>query len=260
MFSRIFIERPRFAIVISVVMVLSGIISLYKLPVAEYPEIAPPSLYVSAEYTGASAEVVAQTVAMPIEDQINGVEDLLYFSSNSSDNGSYSCNVTFKSGNAIFLAHQLEAAMFHLRDMEGDYAIVPYPMTEKEQGQYYSQVNHWCDCFVAVSSAVDNERIEFVSFMMEAMAAYSNKHLRPFIYETVLKYQRVNDEQSSAMVDVIMDGIVIDYAVVHDIADLAEMVLKAAIDETPLNVQAMVKKNVITSAINEIMKAHGIES
>ena len=169
-------------------------------------------------------------------------------------------NVTFKSGNAIFLAHQLEAAMFHLRDMEGDYAIVPYPMTEKEQGQYYSQVNHWCDCFVAVSSAVDNERIEFVSFMMEAMAAYSNKHLRPFIYETVLKYQRVNDEQSSAMVDVIMDGIVIDYAVVHDIADLAEMVLKAAIDETPLNVQAMVKKNVITSAINEIMKAHGIES
>ena len=98
MFSKIFIERPRFAIVISIVMVLSGIISLFKLPVAEYPEIAPPSLYVSAEYTGASAEVVAQTVAMPIEDQINGVEDLLYFSSNSNDTGSYSCNVTFKSG------------------------------------------------------------------------------------------------------------------------------------------------------------------
>ena len=98
MFSRIFIERPRFAIVISIVLVLAGIISLNKLPVAEYPEIAPPSLYVSAEYTGASAEVVAQTVAMPIEDQINGVEDLLYFSSNSSDTGSYSCNVTFKSG------------------------------------------------------------------------------------------------------------------------------------------------------------------
>lgn len=98
MFSRIFIERPRFAIVISIVMVLAGLISLYKLPVAEYPEIAPPSLYVWAEYTGASAEVVAQTVAMPIEDQINGVEDLLYFSSNSSDTGSYSCNVTFKSG------------------------------------------------------------------------------------------------------------------------------------------------------------------
>ena len=98
MFSRIFIERPRFAIVISIVMVLAGVISLYKLPVAEYPEIAPPSLYVWAEYTGASAEVVAQTVAMPIEDQINGVEDLLYFSSNSSDTGSYSCNVTFKSG------------------------------------------------------------------------------------------------------------------------------------------------------------------
>ena len=98
MFSKIFIERPRFAIVISIVMVLAGAISLFKLPVAEYPEIAPPSLYVWADYAGASAEVVAQTVAMPIEDQINGVEDLLYFSSNSSDTGTYSCNVTFKSG------------------------------------------------------------------------------------------------------------------------------------------------------------------
>lgn len=104
MFSKIFIDRPRFAIVISLVMVLTGIISLYKLPVSEYPEIAPPTLSVSATYAGASAEEVSQTVAMPIEDQINGVDDLLYFSSTSDNAGNYSCNVTFKSGTSTDMA------------------------------------------------------------------------------------------------------------------------------------------------------------
>ena len=98
MFSKIFIERPRLAIVISLVMVLAGLISLSKLPVAEYPEIAPPTLFVSAVYTGASAEVIAQTVAMPLEDEINGVDDLLYFQSTSDNSGNYQCRVTFKSG------------------------------------------------------------------------------------------------------------------------------------------------------------------
>ena len=84
--------------VISLVMVIAGAISLTRLPVAEYPEIAPPTLYVSASYEGASAEVITQTVAMPLEDEINGVEDLLYFSSNSDKAGSYTCTVTFKSG------------------------------------------------------------------------------------------------------------------------------------------------------------------
>ena len=98
MFSRIFIERPRFAVVISIVLVLAGIISLRKLPVEEYPEIAPPTLFVSTQYTGASAEAISQTVAIPLEDEINGVDDLMYFSSTCDNSSNYQCQVTFKSG------------------------------------------------------------------------------------------------------------------------------------------------------------------
>jgi len=98
MFSQIFIERPKLAIVISLVMVLAGAICINKLPVAEYPEIAPPKINVEAVYTGASAEVIAETVGIPLENELNGLEDLLYFNSTSNNNGSYSCSITFKSG------------------------------------------------------------------------------------------------------------------------------------------------------------------
>ena len=95
MFSKIFIERPRFAMVISIVFVLMGIMAVTQLPIAEYPEIAPPQISVSTNYGGASAGVVAETVAIPIEDELNGVDDLLYFSSTCDNLGNYSCSVTF---------------------------------------------------------------------------------------------------------------------------------------------------------------------
>jgi multidrug efflux pump subunit AcrB len=98
MISQVFIDRPRLAIVISVVTVLLGGLCLLKAPIAEYPEIAPPSLVVMANYTGAGAEEVADTVATVIEEQMNGLEDLLYFSSTSSDAGLYILSITFKSG------------------------------------------------------------------------------------------------------------------------------------------------------------------
>ncbi len=97
MFSRIFIERPRFAMVISIVLVLAGLISVFSLPISLYPEITPPEVVVSATYPGASAEVVAKTIGIPLEEEINGVEDMLYMSS-SSENSSYQLTVTFKVG------------------------------------------------------------------------------------------------------------------------------------------------------------------
>ena len=97
MFAKFFIERPRFAIVLSIVVVLVGLICLKVLPLEQYPDITPPQVQVSAVYTGASAEVVESTVAQPIEAQVNGVEDMIYMTSTSS-NGTYKLNVFFKTG------------------------------------------------------------------------------------------------------------------------------------------------------------------
>lgn len=98
MFSAFFIERPKFALVIAIVMTLAGALSVYMLPVTEYPHISPPNIVVSAVYPGASAGIVEATVAAPIEDAVNGVEDMIYMSSKSANDGSYSLMVTFKVG------------------------------------------------------------------------------------------------------------------------------------------------------------------
>ena len=98
MISKFFISRPKFAIVISLVIVLAGAISIARLPIAMYPEITPPQVQVSAVYPGASADVVEATVAAPIEQQVNGVEDMIYMSSTSSNSGAYQLSVTFEVG------------------------------------------------------------------------------------------------------------------------------------------------------------------
>ncbi|WP_087021676.1 efflux RND transporter permease subunit [Thaumasiovibrio subtropicus] len=98
MLSRFFIQRPKFALVISIVISLAGIISFLNLPVTEYPSVSPPTVSVSAFYTGASAETVEEAVAEPLEAAVNGVEDMLYMSSKSANDGSYSLSVTFDIG------------------------------------------------------------------------------------------------------------------------------------------------------------------
>jgi hydrophobe/amphiphile efflux-1 (HAE1) family protein len=96
--SHFFIDRPIFAAVISVVFVILGAVSVGRLPIAQYPEIAPPVVNVTGQYPGASAEVVASTVVSPLEQQINGVENMLYISSNSTGDGRFSISVTFELG------------------------------------------------------------------------------------------------------------------------------------------------------------------
>ena len=98
MLARIFINRPVLACVMSIVILLLGGISAGLLPVAEYPEVTPPMVRVSAVYPGANAQVVADTVAAPIEQQVNGVEDMMYMVSQSNNDGSYTLTVTFKPG------------------------------------------------------------------------------------------------------------------------------------------------------------------
>ena len=97
MFSALFIKRPKFAIVISLFFVLAGSVCMFRLPIAEYPEVSPPTIVVMAAYPGASAQVIADTVAAPLEAEVNGIEDLVYYSSTSDNSGNYSLTLTFKS-------------------------------------------------------------------------------------------------------------------------------------------------------------------
>ncbi|WP_244850083.1 efflux RND transporter permease subunit [Caballeronia sp. SL2Y3] len=96
--SKFFIDRPIFAGVLSVVVLLAGIIAMFRLPISEYPEVVPPSVVVHAQYPGANPKVIAETVASPLEEQINGVEDMLYMQSQANSDGNLTTTVTFKLG------------------------------------------------------------------------------------------------------------------------------------------------------------------
>ena len=103
-FSRFFIERPIFATVLSLLLLVAGGVALFVLPIDQYPSITPPTVQVTAVYPGANAETIAQTVGIPIEQQVNGVDGMLYMSSTSSSSGTYQLTVTFEVGTDIDMA------------------------------------------------------------------------------------------------------------------------------------------------------------
>jgi len=107
MFCRFFIDRPIFATVLSIVVTLAGALAGMQLPIAQYPPVTPPTVQVDCNYPGANARVVAETIAAPIEQQVNGVQDMLYMSSQSTSDGSYTLTVTFKTGVDLNLAQVL---------------------------------------------------------------------------------------------------------------------------------------------------------
>src|SRR5690349_22333769 len=100
-FSRFFVDKPIFAAVLSVIVVVAGLIAIFKLPISEYPEVVPPSVIVRAQYPGANPKVIAETVAAPLEEQINGVENMLYMSSQATTDGALAVTVTFRLGTDV---------------------------------------------------------------------------------------------------------------------------------------------------------------
>ena len=119
MISRFFIDRPIFATVISIVILLAGLAAMTALPVAQYPQILPPQVQVTANYPGASAQVIAETVAAPLEQQINGVEGMIYQQSTSAGSGTMSLSVYFEVGrdpdqSTIDVNNRVQAALAKL--------------------------------------------------------------------------------------------------------------------------------------------------
>lgn len=145
MFSRFFIERPIFAIVLAVAMVLAGALTFSKLPIAQYPDITPPTVMVSANYPGADAATVAETVGVPIEQQVNGVEGMMYMSSSSGADGSYMLTVTFEEGT------DLDEASVKVQNLISQ-AEAQLPAAVKQQGVQVSSQSSDHILFIALQS------------------------------------------------------------------------------------------------------------
>ena len=133
MISKFFINRPIFATVLALLMVLVGVVALESLPVAQFPDITPPTVQVSAVYPGASAETVARTVGAPIEEQVNGVDGMIYMSSSSSSSGQYTLTVTFEVGTDVDMATVLVQNRVNIAQGNLPEAVIQQGIVTKKQ-------------------------------------------------------------------------------------------------------------------------------
>ncbi len=156
MFSNFFIKRPIFAIVIAIIMVIAGCMTVFTLPIAQYPDITPPTVMVSATYPGADAATVARTVGVPIEEQVNGTEDMMYMSSNSGSDGSYNLTVTFKTGT------DLDEAAIEIQNRVQQ-AQATLPTAVKEQGVSVNKNSSNNVMFIALES--DNPELYDATYL-----------------------------------------------------------------------------------------------
>lgn len=130
---KFFINRPIFATVVALIMIVAGLVTLNILPIAQYPEITPPTVQVSAVYPGADAQTVAQTVGLPIEQQVNGVDGMLYMSSNSSSSGAYSLTITFAVGTDIDMATVMVQNRVSIAQSSLPEAVIVQGITTRKQ-------------------------------------------------------------------------------------------------------------------------------
>lgn len=151
MISQYFIERPIFANVIAVITIVIGLVFLRSLPVAQYPQIVPPTIQVTASYPGASAEVVAQTIGVPIEQAVNGVEGSIYMSSTSGSDGSYSLTITFDVGT------DLSKSVALVQNLVNG-ALAQLPGAAQQQGINVKKISP--NILLVVSLYSDDERFE----------------------------------------------------------------------------------------------------
>jgi HAE1 family hydrophobic/amphiphilic exporter-1 len=151
MISKFFIERPIFANVIALVTVLIGVVFLYRLPVAKYPQIVPPTIQVTTRYPGASAEVVAATIGVPIEQAVNGVEGSIYMSSTTSSDGSYTLTITFDVGT------NLDTSLALVQNLANS-ALAQLPGGVQQQGVTVRKVSP--NILLVVSLYSEDERFE----------------------------------------------------------------------------------------------------
>ena len=144
MLSVFFIKRPIFAMVISLLIVIAGVVSLFILPVQEYPEVTPPTVVVSASYVGANAYTVEETVTRPLEDKINGVQGMIYMQSSSTSSGTSNINVYFEPG------YDLDIAAVDVQN-KVSMATPQLPAEVRQQGVIVDKQSPTVVCFVAIT-------------------------------------------------------------------------------------------------------------